>query len=123
MSSLCGFSISQTDTVVNFQTHEQSYSHLLSTELMSYRDFPKLLYQIAPKFRNEHRPKLGLLRSSEFLMKDLYSFDIGPAEAAKTYERVTEAYDDIFNSLGIKCLRGKRKSGDCDGWNSLEVIL
>lgn len=80
---------------------------MLSTELMSYRDFPKLLYQIAPKFRDEHRPKLGLLRSKEFLMKDLYSFDIGPEEADQTYQIVTEAYNDIFNSLGIKFMRGK----------------
>lgn len=94
-----------------FQTHEQTFSHLLSTELMSYRDFPKLLYQIAPKFRDEHRPKLGLLRSKEFLMKDLYSFDIGPKEADQTYQIVTEAYNDIFNSLGIKFMRGKWNGG------------
>ena len=73
---------------------------------MSYRDFPKLLYQIGPKFRDEHRPKLGLLRSKEFLMKDLYSFDISEESANETYEKVTKAYENIFKSLEVPVYRG-----------------
>ncbi|XKL64270.1 hypothetical protein PGB90_004356 [Kerria lacca] len=86
-------------------THEQALTNLLSRELMSYRDFPQLLYQITPKFRNEHRPKLGLLRSKEFLMKDLYSFDINEEEAAKSYNKVSQAYENFFQLIGIDYCR------------------
>lgn len=89
------------------QTYEQAFTHLLSNELLSYRDFPRLLYQISPKFRDEHKPKAGLLRTKEFLMKDLYSFDIGEEEAAKSYDKVTKAYEKIFSTLGITAHRGK----------------
>lgn len=104
---LYSFHVKLTFHHFSFQTHEQSYSYLLASELLSYRDFPLLLYQIGPKFRNELRPRLGLLRSNEFLMKDLYSFDIGPEEAEKTFKKVTDTYDDIFDTLGIKFVKSK----------------
>lgn len=83
------------------QTHEESFADLLSHELLSYRNFPLLLYQITPKFRDEFRPKLGLLRSKEFIMKDLYSFDIDEESAQKTYNKVTTAYEKIFKALKV----------------------
>lgn len=82
-------------------THEESFADLLSHEQLSYRNFPLLLYQITPKFRDEFRPKLGLLRSKEFIMKDLYSFDIDEENARKTYDKVTAAYQKIFTALNV----------------------
>lgn len=90
---------------------------------MSYRDFPQLLYQITPKFRNEHRPKLGLLRSKEFLMKDLYSFDINEEEAAKSYNKVSQAYENFFQLIGIDYCRSKYISIQYYITESIESIL
>lgn len=73
---------------------------------MSYRRLPLLLYQISNKYRDEPRPRFGLLRTREFVMKDLYSFDANAENALKTYESVTEAYNGIFQELGVKYVRG-----------------
>lgn len=66
-----------------------------------------MLYQIGLKFRDEIRPKLGLIRSKEFLMKDLYSFDKDEARASVTYDKVCLAYENIFNHIGVKYIKGR----------------
>lgn len=66
-----------------------------------------MLYQIGTKFRDEIRPKLGIIRSKEFLMKDLYSFDRDETSAVITYENVCQAYEKIFNHIGVKYIKGK----------------
>ena len=73
----------------------------------SYRQLPLMLYQITSKFRDEMRPRFGLLRGKEFVMKDLYAFDATVEAATKTYETVTRAYESIFNKIGINYVRGE----------------
>jgi len=83
-------------------THEESVTSMLaSLPGMSGRELPVRLYQTGVKFRDEIRPKFGLIRANEFIMKDLYTFDRDMVEAKKTYEEVTEAYRNIFNRLGV----------------------
>lgn len=67
-----------------------------------------MLYQIGTKFRDEIRPKLGIIRSKEFIMKDLYSFDKDQTSAVITYERVCRAYDKIFKHIGVKYTKGNK---------------
>lgn len=69
-----------------------------------------MLYQIGTKFRDEIRPKLGIIRSKEFLMKDLYSFDRDQTSANVTYNRVCQAYEKIFDNIGVKYIKGKFRS-------------
>lgn len=73
---------------------------------MSYKDFPLRLYQIAVKYRDEMKPKFGLMRGREFLMKDMYSFDTNPEAANKTYEEVCDSYDNIFKIIGLNYIKG-----------------
>lgn len=101
-------------------THEEIASDLLSQCQNSYKDFPLMIYQITNKFRDELRPKLGLIRSKQFTMKDMYSFDIDQESAIKTYETVTEKYDTIFKNLGVKYHRIRGFSGTMGGTLSHE---
>lgn len=82
-------------------THEEPLTRIMRDHISSYRDLPRFVYQIQTKFRNEERAKSGLLRGREFLMKDLYSFSRDEKEHAKFYEKVTQAYRNIFNRVGI----------------------
>eukprot|EP00092_Neocalanus_flemingeri_P019044 GFUD01020632.1.p1 GENE.GFUD01020632.1~~GFUD01020632.1.p1 ORF type:complete len:455 (+),score=119.78 GFUD01020632.1:39-1403(+) len=83
-------------------THEESVTSMMaSLPFLSERELPIKLYQTGAKFRDEIRPKFGLIRANEFTMKDLYTFDRDNVEAKKTYEDVTEAYRNIFSRLGV----------------------
>ena len=82
-------------------THEELFTLLARAELTSYRDLPVSLYQVQTKFRDELRPRSGLLRTREFLMKDSYSFDLDDAGLARSYAAHREAYRRIFARLGI----------------------
>jgi prolyl-tRNA synthetase len=82
-------------------THEEIVTEIARAELRSYRDLPMNLYQIQAKFRDEPRPRGGLLRGREFLMKDAYSFDADEAGAAASYETMRQAYCRIFDALGL----------------------
>jgi len=82
-------------------THEEVVVPLVQHQNLSYKDFPFAVYQIQNKFRDELRAKSGLLRSREFLMKDLYSFHLTEADLDAYYERVKEAYTRIFEKAGI----------------------
>ncbi|XP_055610124.1 probable proline--tRNA ligase, mitochondrial isoform X2 [Uranotaenia lowii] len=102
-------------------THEESITALLAAiSPVSYRQFPLRLYQISTKFRDEMKPRFGLLRAKEFIMKDLYTFDVGLAEARRTYEEVNEAYANIFNAIGVPFVRVSGDTGLMGGSMSHE---
>ncbi len=82
-------------------THEEVITDLARNELSSYRQLPTNFYQIQTKFRDETRPRFGVMRAREFLMKDAYSFHIDEASLNETYERMHQAYCNIFNRLGL----------------------
>ncbi len=83
-------------------THEEAVVHLARTELTSYKQLPAMLYQIQTKYRDEARPRAGLIRVREFTMKDAYSFHTDQADLEKYYKRCHEAYERIFRRLGMK---------------------
>ena len=80
-------------------THEEEVTRLVSSEIDSPKKLPVRVYQIGRKFRDEPRPRAGLLRTKEFLMKDLYSFDADLESARVSYEAVRGAYQRIFNRI------------------------
>ena len=83
-------------------THEEAVVHLARTELTSYKQLPAMLYQIQTKYRDEARPRAGLIRVREFTMKDTYSFHTDQADLEKYYTRCHAAYERIFQRLGMK---------------------
>jgi len=83
-------------------THEEAITDLARRELRSYRQLPQSFYQIQTKFRDEIRPRFGLMRGREFIMKDCYSFDRDEESAKKTYQVYYEAYRRIFEKCGLK---------------------
>ncbi len=83
-------------------THEEIITDLIRTEVRSYKQMPLLLYQIQNKYRDERRPRFGLMRGREFIMKDLYSFDRDQAGAMVSYQKMYDAYTRIFSRCGLK---------------------
>ncbi len=83
-------------------THEEGIVHLVRSEINSYKQLPVMLYQIQTKYRDEARPRAGLIRVREFTMKDAYSFHTDQADLEQYYERCHEAYERIFRRLGMK---------------------
>ncbi|EJP63964.1 prolyl-tRNA synthetase [Beauveria bassiana ARSEF 2860] len=104
-------------------THEEEITTLVANTLQSYKDLPLRLYQITRKYRDEMRPRQGLLRSREFIMKDLYTFDQSPEAAIKTYEQVQTAYKAIFDEMKVRILVAEASSGDMGGNHSHEYHL
>ncbi|GHE28218.1 proline--tRNA ligase [Streptosporangium violaceochromogenes] len=82
-------------------THEELFTDMVKGEYSSYKDYPVTLYQIQTKYRDEARPRAGILRGREFVMKDSYSFDLDDDGLKRSYERHREAYIRIFDRLGI----------------------
>jgi prolyl-tRNA synthetase len=103
-------------------THEEHFTLLARAELTSYRDLPLSLYQIQTKFRDEPRPRSGLLRTREFLMKDSYSFDLDDEGLARSYAAHREAYQRIFARLGIEVRIVSAVSGAMGGSMSEEFL-
>ena len=101
-------------------THEEIITDLARREIKSYRDLPKNLYQIQTKFRDEARPRGGLLRCREFSMKDAYSFDVDEASAKQSYERMRVAYTNIFDRMGFDYRMVSADSGAMGGSGSAE---
>jgi prolyl-tRNA synthetase len=101
-------------------THEEIITDLVRREIRSYRDLPKNLYQIQTKFRDEPRPRGGLLRCREFSMKDAYSFDADEAGALASYEAMRRAYVRIFDRLGLTYRLVQADSGSMGGSTSAE---
>jgi prolyl-tRNA synthetase len=102
-------------------THEEIFA-TLATELSSYRELPQFWYQIQLKFRDEPRPKSGLLRVREFTMKDSYSFDIDEAGLDVSFEAHRAAYVRIFARLGIPAIPVEASSGNMGGSDSIEFM-
>jgi len=93
-------------------THEEIISPLAKKVILSYKDLPLYLFQIQTKFRNELRAKSGILRTREFLMKDLYSFHTDEEDLEKYYSKVAESYTKIFNRLGIESFKTFASGGN-----------
>ena len=104
-------------------TNEELITHIISKDLKSYKDFPKTLYHIQWKFRDEVRPRFGVLRCREFLMKDAYSFDVNYDNAYLSYNKMFLLYLKIFKSLGINALPFEAETGPIGGTLSHEFIL
>jgi prolyl-tRNA synthetase len=96
-------------------THEEMISFLASTELPSYRDLPKIPYHIQWKFRDEPRPRGGLLRGREFYMKDAYSFDADEDGLMKSYKRMEGAYKASFSRMGLETVQIEADPGAIGG--------
>ncbi len=103
-------------------THEEIITDLIAKEVRSYRDLPKLIYQIQTKFRDEPRPRFGVLRSKEFIMKDAYSFDVDWESLDKMYKKMYEAYCRIFERCGINYIPVEADSGFMGGDVSHEFM-
>jgi len=101
-------------------THEEIITDLARHEIKSYRELPRTLYQIQAKYRDEPRPRAGLLRGREFLMKDAYSFDVDDAGAAASYEAMRLAYRRIFDRMGFDYRMVSADSGAIGGSTSAE---
>ncbi|MFH1191520.1 MAG: proline--tRNA ligase [Candidatus Omnitrophota bacterium] len=108
--------------VVLGPTHEEVITDLLKNNLSSYRQLPLVLYQIQTKFRDEIRPRFGLIRACEFIMKDAYSFDQDQTGLDKNYQLMYEAYQRIFFRCGLKILITEADSGVMGGKLSHEFM-
>ncbi|MCS7307739.1 MAG: proline--tRNA ligase, partial [Aquificaceae bacterium] len=104
-------------------THEEEITDLVRSFVNSYRQLPLMLYQIQVKFRDEKRPRFGLIRGREFLMKDAYSFDADEFSAMFSYESMKFAYDRIFKKLRLKCLMVEASVGAIGGISSHEFVV
>lgn len=104
-------------------THEEVITSLARDEIKSYRQLPINLYQIQDKFRDEIRPRFGLLRGREFLMKDAYSFDADEEGLELSYQKMTQAYINIFNRCGLETRMVRSDSGAIGGSVSHEFMV
>lgn len=103
-------------------THEEMITTLVKNEINSYRQLPVNLYQIQSKFRDERRPRYGLMRSREFIMKDGYSFDIDDTAADVSYKNMYDAYSRIFTRCGLTFRPVEADSGAIGGSNTHEFM-
>lgn len=103
-------------------THEEAFTLLVKDLYGSYKDLPVTLYQIQDKYRDEARPRAGLLRGREFSMKDAYSFDIDDAGLATSYQAQRDAYERIFARLGLEYVIVKADAGAMGGSRSEEFL-
>ena len=104
-------------------THEEVVTDIARRELQSYRQLPINLYQIQTKFRDEIRPRFGLMRGREFVMKDAYSFDVDDAGASRSYEVMRDAYHRIFERCGLEFRAVEADSGAIGGSFSHEFMV
>lgn len=104
-------------------THEEVITTIAKDMIKSYRQLPVHLYQIQTKFRDEIRPRFGLMRGREFIMKDGYSFHISPESLKKTYDEMDQAYRNIFSRCGLKFLAVEADSGAIGGSGSQEFMV
>ena len=104
-------------------THEEVLSHIGKTYVQSYRDMPLIIYQIQTKFRDEPRPRAGLIRVREFDMKDAYSLDVNEKCLDLNYQRMALAYRNIYRRCGLPAIMVEADSGAIGGKDSHEFIL
>ena len=103
-------------------THEELFTLTVKGELSSYKDYPVILYQVQTKYRDEERPRAGILRGREFLMKDSYSFDLSDDGLARSYQLHRDAYIKIFDRLGLRYVIVSATSGAMGGSASEEFL-
>lgn len=104
-------------------THEEVFTTIARDELRSYRQLPQIWYQIQTKFRDEARPKSGILRVREFIMKDSYSFDVDAAGLDHSFELHRQAYNKIYERCGLKFIMVEASSGAMGGSQSSEFMV
>jgi prolyl-tRNA synthetase len=104
-------------------THEEVITALIGQEVSSWRQLPLLVYQFQTKFRDELRPRFGLIRAREFYMKDAYSFDVGETQAHDSYDKMLATYDRIFARMGLKTTRVSGETGLIGGAMSHEFMV
>ena len=125
-SVLINFHVQRGDRKVHLAlgpTHEEVITDLIGRHLNSYRQLPICLYQIQTKFRNEERPRFGVLRTSEFIMKDAYSFGASLEQLNAVYDQMYHAYCRIFARCGLKYLPVEAESGPIGGDASHEFMV
>ncbi|MBC8114687.1 MAG: proline--tRNA ligase, partial [Candidatus Saccharimonas sp.] len=123
---LINFNVKRGDRTVHLAlgpTHEEVVTDLVSKHISSYRQLPLTMYQIQIKFRNEERPRFGVLRTSEFLMKDAYSFHATLESLNDTYQKIYRAYCRIFSRCGLDYLPVEAESGPIGGDASHEFMI
>ena len=103
-------------------THEEIFTDIVRNEVSSYRQLPINLYQIQTKYRDEKRPRFGLMRSREFIMKDAYSFDRDQAGLDKSYDEMYDAYARVFNRCNLTFRAVEADSGAIGGTNTHEFV-
>ncbi len=104
-------------------THEEVVTSLVANEISSYRQLPRNFYQIQTKFRDEIRPRFGLMRAREFVMKDAYSFDATDDAAQASYQKMYDAYTRIFRRCGLKAMPVEADTGVMGGKFSHEFMV
>src|SRR3989475_8066940 len=104
-------------------THEEVITSLVTDEISSYRQLPKNFYQIQTKFRDEIRPRFGLMRAKEFIMKDAYTFDVSDDAAKVSYQKMYDAYVRIFQRCGLKAIAVEADTGAIGGKFSHEFMV
>jgi prolyl-tRNA synthetase len=104
-------------------THEEAFTAVVRSIVSSYRDMPLNAYQINTKFRDEIRPRFGVMRSKEFIMKDAYSFDMDEAGLETSYQAMRKAYRIIFRRCGIETIPVEADTGSMGGSNSEEFMV
>ena len=104
-------------------TNEEMVTDIVRSSVKSYRDLPKIIYHIQWKFRDEVRPRFGVMRGREFLMKDAYSFDVDEASARDSYNRMFVAYLNTFEKMGVKAVPVRAATGPIGGDMSHEFHI
>ena len=104
-------------------THEEVVTDLVDREVKSYKNLPVTIYQIQPKFRDEIRPRFGVMRAREFTMKDAYSFDVDEMQAERSYLNMFDAYKRIFDRCGLTYKAVEADSGNIGGSFSHEFMV
>lgn len=104
-------------------THEEVFTDIARNEIKSYKQLPVNLYQIQTKYRDERRPRFGVMRSREFIMKDAYSFDKNQEGLDITFDKMHDAYVEIFNRCGLDAKCVEADSGAIGGSNSAEFMV
>ena len=104
-------------------TNEEMITEIVRASVRSYKDLPKILYHIQWKFRDEQRPRFGVMRGREFLMKDAYGFDVDEAGAVRSYNKMFVAYLNLFDRMGLKAVPMRADTGPIGGDLSHEFII
>jgi len=104
-------------------THEEVFTEIVKNEIKSYRSLPHILYQFQAKYRDERRPRFGIMRSREFLMKDAYSFDRDEKSLDISYKKIYQAYCNIFSRLNLDYTIVDADTGEMGGASSQEFMV